>query len=71
MEFRGNICDEIITSSAVEQHVVSRNHSLKKKMADFNEMNVQIKPPYQRDNSVIRTWIRDLYNYDYLSTRKT
>jgi hypothetical protein len=71
MEFRCNICDEIIRSSAVEQHVVSRNHSVKKKVADFNEMNVHIKPPYQHDTSVIRAWIRDLYNYDYLSTGKT
>ncbi len=71
MVIRCNMCDVIISSSAVEQHIASRNHSIKKKVADFNEMNVQIKPSYQHDTSVIRTWIRDLYNYDFLSTEKT
>jgi hypothetical protein len=71
MGIRCNICDEIINSSAVAQHIVSRNHSIKKKVADFNEMNIQIRSSYQLDTSVIRSWLRDLYNYDYLSTGKT
>jgi hypothetical protein len=71
MEIRCNICDEVIDTSTVEQHVAGRNHSVKKKVAEFNEMNTQIKPSYQSDTSVVRTWIRDLHNYDFLSTGKT
>jgi hypothetical protein len=67
MEIRCNICDEIINSLAVEQHVTGRSHEIKKRVADFNEMNVQIKS-YQHDTSVVKTWLRDLYNYDFLST---
>lgn len=71
MEIRCNICDEVISSSTIEQHVAGRNHSVKKKVAEFNEMNAQIKPSYQQDTSVVRAWIKDLYNYDFLSTGKT
>lgn len=71
MEIRCNMCDEVIDTSTVEQHVAGRNHSVKKKVAEFNEMNTQIKPSYQNDTSVVRAWIRDLYNYDFLSTGKT
>ena len=68
---RCNICDEVISSAAVEQHIASRNHSVKKKVAEFNEMNAQVKPSYQHDTSVVKAWIKDLYNYDFLSTGKT
>lgn len=71
MEIRCNICDEVINASAVEQHVAGRNHGVKKKVADFNEMNAQIKMSYQNDTSVVKTWIRDLHNYDFLSTGRT
>ena len=71
MEIRCNICDEVINASAVEQHVAGRNHGVKKKVADFNEMNAQIKISYQNDTSVVKTWIRDLHNYDFLSTGRT
>lgn len=71
MEIRCNICDEIISSSAVEQHIAGRNHAVKKKVAEFHEMNAQIKSSYQHDTSVVRAWIKDLYNYDFLSTGKT
>jgi hypothetical protein len=71
MEIRCNICDEVIDTATVEQHVAGRNHSVKKKVAEFNEMNTQIKPSYQNDTSVVRTWIRDLHNYDFLSTGRT
>lgn len=71
MEIRCNICDEVISSSTVEQHIAGRNHAVKKKVAEFNEMNAQIKSSYQHDTSVVNAWIRDLYNYDFLSTGKT
>lgn len=70
-KIRCNICDEIISTSAVEQHIKSRNHSVRRKVAEFNEMNAQIKASYHRDTSVVNAWIRDLYNYDFLSTGKT
>ncbi|HXG07388.1 MAG TPA: hypothetical protein VNI77_08705 [Nitrososphaera sp.] len=70
-KLRCNICDEVISSTAVEQHVKSRTHSLKKKVAEFNEMNAQIKASYQNDTSVINAWIRDLHNYDFLSSGRT
>jgi hypothetical protein len=71
MEIRCNVCDEVLDTATVEQHVAGRNHSVKKKVAEFNEMNTQIKPSYQNDTSVVKTWIRDLHNYDFLSTGKT
>jgi len=71
MEIRCNICDEVLSSSSVEQHVAGRNHSVKRKVAEFNEMNAQIKMSYQNDVSVVSAWIKDLYNYDFLSTGKT
>jgi hypothetical protein len=40
-------------------------------VAEFNEMNAQIRSSYQHDTSVVNAWIRDLYNYDFLSTGKT
>ena len=70
-EIKCNICDEMISASAVDQHVSGRNHGVKKKVAEFNEMNAQIKPSYQHDTSVVRAWIKDLHNYDFLSTGRT
>ncbi len=70
MEIRCNICDETISSSTIEQHIGSRNHAVKKKVADFQEMNMQVKSLYQNDTSVMKAWIRDLYEYDFLSTGK-
>jgi hypothetical protein len=51
----------------LEQHVSSRNHSIRKKVAEFNEMNSQFKPAYRGDISVATAWIRDLYKYDFLT----
>ena len=70
-ELKCNICEEIITTNSVEQHVSGRNHGIKKKVAEFNEMNTQIKPSYQHDMSVVRAWIKGLHNYDFLSTGRT
>ncbi len=71
MELRCNICDEVISSSTVEPHVADRNHGVKKKVAEFNEMNAQLKSSYQHDTSVLKAWIKDLNNYDFLSTGST
>lgn len=73
--FRCNICDEVIGSSLVEEHVSSRNHAIKKRVAEFHEMNAMIKQPSlspnQHDISVVSTWLRDLYKYDFLTTGRT
>ncbi|HEV8387056.1 MAG TPA: hypothetical protein VGQ03_05490 [Nitrososphaera sp.] len=55
----------------VAEHVSSRNHSIKKKVAEFNEMNSQFKPSYRDDISIARAWIRDLYKYDFLTSGVT
>jgi hypothetical protein len=68
---RCNICDEIINSAAVDQHIGGRNHSIKKKVAEFHEMNAQLKSSYQNDISISKAWIKGLHNYDFLSTGKT
>ena len=68
---RCNVCEEQVQASMVAQHVSGRNHSIKKKVAEFNEMNSQIKPSYQSDISVVMAWIKDLYNYDFLSMGRT
>ena len=71
---RCNICDEIIGSSSVSEHVAGRNHAVRKKVAEFHEMNAQVgsRQQYQQhETSIVRAWIRDLHNYDYLSTGRT
>jgi hypothetical protein len=72
---RCNICDENISSTLVGEHVSSRNHAIKKKVAEFNEMNAMIKQPSISSNphdiSVANAWIRDLHKYDFLSTGRT
>ena len=70
-ELRCNICDQIVEHGMVAQHVAGRNHSIRKKVAEFNEMNAQVKPSYRNDISTVRAWIRDLYKYDYLSSGAT
>lgn len=69
---RCNICDEIIEMAEVSQHVSGRNHAVKKKVAEFNEMNAQVgRNRYENDTSVVNAWIRSLYGYDFLSSGKT
>ena len=67
-ELRCNVCDQLVQSAMVSEHVSSRNHSIKKKVAEFNEMNSQFKPSYRDDISIARAWIRDLYKYDFLTS---
>ncbi len=71
MEIWCNICDEVISSSTVDQHVAGRNHGVKKKVAEFNEMNAQVRSSHQHDMSIVKAWIKELYNYDFLSTGRT
>ncbi len=70
-DLRCNVCDEQLQAGMVAQHVSGRNHSIKKKVAEFNEMNSQFRPSYLNDISTVRAWIRDLYRYDFLSTGAT
>lgn len=73
-ETKCNICDEVIgDKSAVAQHLAGRNHAIKKKVAEFNEMNSLIRPSHQNERAIstVATWIRGLHHYDYLSTGRT
>ncbi len=71
MEIRCNICDETLSITIVDQHVAGRNHAVKKRVAEFHEMNAQVKSWYQNDISIISAWIKNLHNYDFLSMGET
>ncbi len=66
-QIRCNVCDENIDSTLAAEHVAARSHAVKKKVSEFNEMNVQVKPSYQQDISIVGAWIKNLYCYDFLS----
>jgi hypothetical protein len=70
-ELRCNVCDQAVPQELVSQHVSGRNHSIRKKVAEYNEMNSQVRPSYRDDISIVRAWIRDLYKYDYLTSSAT
>jgi hypothetical protein len=62
----------MIDTAGVSEHVSGRNHAVKKKVAEFNEMNAQVgRNRYEDDTSVVNAWIRSLYSYDFLSSGKT
>lgn len=67
-ELRCNVCDEVVQQNLVAEHLAARNHSIRKKVAEFNEMNIQFKPSYRDDISALGAWIRDLYKSDFLSS---
>ena len=76
-KLRCNICNEVIDVAEVGQHVTGRNHAVKKKVAEFHEMNAQVggtsnnssmRKYYDGDTSVVNAWIRGLYVRDYLSS---
>ena len=71
MEIRCNICEEILSINMVDHHVAGRNHAVKKKVAEFHEMNAQVKSLYHDDISIVSAWIKNLYNYDFLSMGET
>ena len=73
-KLRCNICNEIIETVEVSQHITGRNHAVKRKVAEFHEMNAQVgnnssnkKSDYEGDTSVINMWIKGLYVRDFLS----
>jgi hypothetical protein len=66
-KIRCNVCDEILDSTLVAEHVAARSHAVRKKVSEFNEMNAQVKPSQQHDISIVGAWIRSLYCYDFLS----
>ncbi len=73
-KLRCNICNEIIDMTEVAQHVAGRNHAVKRKVAEFHEMNAQIGGSSNKgncyddnDTSVVNSWIRGLYEHDFLS----
>lgn len=67
-KLRCNICDELVDASDVPAHIAGRNHAVKKKVAEFNEMNAQVGRRYDNDVSVVNAWIRNLHGYDFLSS---
>ena len=66
-KIRCNVCDEILDSTLVAEHVAARSHAVRKKVSEFNEMNMQVKPSYPQDISIVGAWIKGLYCYDFLS----
>ncbi len=69
-KLRCNICNEIIETVEVSQHITGRNHAVKRKVAEFHEMNAQVgnkRSNYEGDTSVINMWIKGLYVRDFLS----
>ena len=66
-KIRCNMCDEILDSTLVAEHVAARSHAVRKKVSEFNEMNLQVRPLQQHDISIVGAWIRSLYCYDFLS----
>jgi hypothetical protein len=76
-KLRCNICNEIIETVEVGQHITGRNHAVKRKVAEFHEMNAQVgnnnnsssnrRNNYDGDTSVVNMWIKGLYSRDFLS----
>ncbi len=67
-KLRCNMCDELLETADVAGHVAGRNHAVKKKVAEFNEMNALVGRQYGNDVSVVSAWIRNLRAHDYLSS---
>jgi hypothetical protein len=66
-KLRCNMCDELLDMSEVAGHVAGRNHAVKKKVAEFNEMNALVGRHYENDVSIVSAWIKNLHAHDYLS----
>jgi hypothetical protein len=67
---RCNICDSLVEQIEVAQHVAGRNHGIKKKVAEFQEMNALVRKQYENDISIASAWIRNLHERDFLSSGK-
>ena len=65
---RCNICDSLVEQIEVAQHVAGRNHGIKKKVAEFQEMNALVRKQYENDVSIASAWIRNLHERDFLSS---
>lgn len=67
---RCNVCDgEAVGAMDVAQHVAGRGHGIKKKVAEFQEMNSLVRKQYGSDDvSVVSAWIRNLHARDFLSS---
>lgn len=65
---RCNICNELVEMNSISEHVAGRNHAVRRKVAEFNEMNAQVGKNYEGDVSVVNAWIRNLHAYDFLSS---
>jgi hypothetical protein len=65
---RCNICDTNVEQIEAAQHIAGRNHGIKKKVAEFQEMNALVRKQYENDVSVVTAWIRSLHERDFLSS---
>lgn len=65
-----NICNENVAGMEVALHVSGRNHGVKKKVAEFQEMNALVRKQYDNDVSVVSAWIKNLHERDFLSSGK-
>ncbi|MGI0020371.1 MAG: hypothetical protein ACREAY_07850 [Nitrososphaera sp.] len=65
---RCNICDTSVEQIEVSQHVAGRNHGIKKKVAEFQEMNALVRKQYEGDASIVSAWIKNLHERDFLSS---
>jgi len=57
----------------VAQHIAGRGHGVKKKVAEFQEMNSLVRKQYGdsssgSDVSVVNAWIKNLHAHDFLSS---
>lgn len=62
------MCEKLLDTSEVADHVADRNHAVKKKVADFNEINALLGKHYDGDVSVVNAWIKNLHAHDFLSS---
>lgn len=67
-KMRCNMCDELVNVDEVSGHVAGRNHAVKKKVAEFNEMNALVGRRYDSDISIVNAWLRNLHVRDFLSS---
>lgn len=62
------MCDELLETTEVAGHVAGRNHAVKRKVAEFNELNAHVGRHYDNDVSMVSAWIRNLRESDFLSS---
>jgi phage FluMu protein Com len=67
-KLRCNMCDLLLDPAEVSGHLEGRGHAVKKKVAEFNEMNALVGRHYDSNVSVVNAWIRNLHVHDFLSS---